>query len=46
LLQRCQEALEAEHPLHSLAFSELEQKRLRGFGLLTSKPQLVVLNLD
>ena len=46
LLQRCQEALEAEKPLRSLALAEPERKRLRGFGLLTVKPQLVVLNLD
>jgi ribosome-binding ATPase len=46
LLQRCQEALEAEHPLRRLPLTELERKRLRGFGLLTSKAQLVVLNLD
>ncbi|MBM3223937.1 MAG: redox-regulated ATPase YchF, partial [Candidatus Tectomicrobia bacterium] len=46
LLQRCQEALEAEHPLRSLTLTEAERKRLRGFGLLTSKAQLVVLNLD
>jgi hypothetical protein len=46
LLQRCQEALEAERPLRSLELSEDERRRLRGFGLLTSKVQLVVLNLD
>jgi len=46
LLQRCQEALEAECPLRSLTLTEPEWKRLRGFGLLTSKAQLVVLNLD
>jgi GTP-binding protein YchF len=46
LLQRCREALEAEKPLRTLQLSADEQKRLRGFGLLTSKPQLVVLNLD
>lgn len=46
LLQRCQEALEAAHPLRSLTLTEPERKRLRGFGLLTSKAQLVVLNLD
>lgn len=46
LLQRCQEALEAECPLRSLSLTEPERKRLRGFGLLTSKAQLVVLNLD
>ena len=46
LLQRCQVALEAEQPLRCLELSEAERKRLRGFGLLTSKAQLVVLNLD
>ncbi|CAI8009182.1 Ribosome-binding ATPase YchF [Geodia barretti] len=46
LLRRCQEALEAECPLRRLPFSEDEQKVLRGFGLLSSKAQLVVLNLD
>jgi GTP-binding protein YchF len=46
LLQRCQEALEAERPVRSLPLTEAECKRLRGFGLLTSKAQLVVLNLD
>lgn len=46
LLQRCQAAIEAEQPVRSLTLSDDEAKRLRGFGLLTSKAQLVVLNLD
>ena len=46
LLRSCQEALEAERPLRRLDFSEGERKLLRGFGLLSSKAQLVVLNLD
>src|SRR3989442_101918 len=46
LLQRCQAALEAECPVRSLVLTEPERKRLRSFGLLTSKAQLVVLNLD
>lgn len=46
LLHRCQDALEAEQPLRRLELSAPERKRLRGFGLLTSKAQLVVLNLD
>jgi ribosome-binding ATPase len=46
LLQRCQEALESERPVRSLTLTEAERKRLRGFGLLTSKAQLIVLNLD
>lgn len=45
LLQRCQEALEASQALRGLVLSDAEKKRLRGFGLLTSKAQLVVLNL-
>ena len=32
--------------MRSLTLTEAERKRLRGFGLLTSKAQLVVLNLD
>ncbi len=46
LLQRCQTTLEAEQPLRCLELTEIEARRLRGFGLLTSKAQLVVLNLD
>jgi GTP-binding protein YchF len=46
LLERCQAALESECALRSMALTESERKRLRGFGLLTSKAQLVVLNLD
>src|SRR4029453_13963533 len=46
LLQCCQEALESERPLRSLTLTEAERKRLRGFGLLPRKTQLVVLNLD
>jgi len=46
LLQRCQGALESERPVRSLTLTEAERKLLRGFGLLTSKAQLVVLNLD
>ena len=46
LLRRCQEALEAACPLRRLPFGEGERKVLRGFGLLSGKAQLVVLNLD
>ena len=46
LLRRCQDALEAERPLRSVAFSDAERTVLRGFGLLSGKPQMVVLNLD
>jgi hypothetical protein len=46
LLQRCQESLEEARPLRRLPLTDAEHKRLRGFGLLSNKPQLVVLNLD
>ena len=46
LLLRCQEALEMERPLRCMQFSEDERIFLRGFGLLSSKAQLVVLNFD
>jgi GTP-binding protein YchF len=46
LLQRCLATLEDERPLRGLELTEAESRRLRGFGLLTSKPQLVVVNLD
>ena len=46
LLRRCQEALETERPLRCMPFDEGERTHLRGFGLLSSKAQLVVLNLD
>ena len=46
MLRRCQEALESERPLRCLEFSEDEKTLLRGFGLLSGKPQMVVLNLD
>lgn len=46
VLRRCHEALEAERPLRELDFSPEEDKVLRGFQMLTSKPLLVVLNQD
>jgi GTP-binding protein YchF len=39
-------ALEAETPLRELELAEDDEKRLRGFQLLSAKPQLVVLNVD
>jgi ribosome-binding ATPase len=46
LLQRCQAALEAASPLRQLDLNDEEARCLRGYGLLTTKAQLVVLNLD
>jgi ribosome-binding ATPase len=46
LVQRCITHLEAERPLSSLSISPEEQRTLAGFGLLTLKPLLVLLNQE
>jgi GTP-binding protein YchF len=46
VLKRCRGALESEKPLREIAFTADEEKRLRGFQLLTAKPLLTVLNID
>lgn len=45
LFERLYQVLSAEAPLRDVDFSLEEVKMLSGFGLLTSKPVLVVLNL-
>ncbi len=45
LLERLKEALEAERPLRDLMLSAEEAQGLRGYGLLTLKPVLLVLNI-
>ncbi|HEX6386214.1 MAG TPA: DUF933 domain-containing protein [Anaerolineae bacterium] len=45
LFQQLYETLSAERPLRDLELDEDQLKSLRGFGLLTLKPQLVVLNI-
>ena len=45
LFTRLHEILSAEKPLHGLEFSQEEEKFLSGFGLLTRKPLLTLLNL-
>ena len=45
LLARLKEALEAETPLRAIALSAEEEQSLRGFGLLTLKPLLLVFNV-
>jgi GTP-binding protein YchF len=45
LLQRLQAALEAGAPLREVELTPDEAKSLRGFGFLTAKPMLVLLNL-
>ena len=44
LLERIHEALDAGTALRRVALAEAERKALSGFGLLTRKPLLVVLN--
>jgi len=45
LLARLQEELEAGNPIRAVEMSEDEQKILRGFGFLSGKPLLILLNL-
>jgi len=45
LLARLKETLEAETPLRAVALSAEEEQSLRGFGLLTLKPMLLVFNV-
>lgn len=44
LVKRLKEHLEAEKPLRDLDLTEAEIKPLKGFGFLTLKPTLIVLN--
>ncbi len=46
LSDRILPALEAETPLRRLEFDANEEKRLRGYGFLSLKPMLVVVNVD
>lgn len=45
LLERCRASLENEEPLKELQLSPGETKLLSGFGLLSTKPMLAVLNV-
>jgi ribosome-binding ATPase len=45
LFERLQQALAAEIPLRDVALSAEEEKALSGFGFLSRKPLLIVLNL-
>ena len=45
IFEKIQQALESETPLRDVAFSELELQGLRGYGFLTLKPKLVLLNM-
>src|SRR3954471_4964561 len=46
ILQTCRTALEAGKPLRDLELPAEDLRRLRGFQFLSSKPLLLVLNLD
>ena len=46
LIEKCIAHLEAERPMHSLALDSGETQTLSGFGLLTSKPMLLLLNQE
>jgi hypothetical protein len=45
LFERLRAALEAERPLRDLEFKPEEQFALRGYGFLSQKPKLVLLNV-
>jgi ribosome-binding ATPase len=45
LLERCREALEAERHIADVEMTDEERLMLRGFGFLTAKPTVVVVNL-
>jgi len=46
LFRQFEAALSDERPLRALNLDAAQQKALRGFGLLTLKPQVVVFNID
>lgn len=46
LLERCFDCLMEEKPLRSLELTEEQRRSLRGFSFVTSKPEVVLLNLD
>jgi hypothetical protein len=45
-LQSCRAQLEAEKPLRDLDLPDHDWRLLRGFGLLSAKPLLLVINID
>lgn len=46
LLEKCMDCLMEEKPLRSLQMTEEEKHSLKSFAFVTSKPELIVLNLD
>jgi GTP-binding protein YchF len=45
LIERCLQHLSADRPLRTLALEPVEQRCLRGYGLLSSRPLLLVVNV-
>lgn len=46
LIKRCKALLDESTPLSKLTLNEEEEKSLRGFGFLSRKPAIIVLNTD
>jgi ribosome-binding ATPase len=46
LLKKCKTALDESIPLSKVTLNEEEEKYLRGFGFLSQKPAIVILNTD
>ncbi|MDL2298731.1 redox-regulated ATPase YchF [Synergistaceae bacterium OttesenSCG-928-D05] len=46
LLEQCFDCLMEEKPLRSLGLKPEDERRLRGFAFVTSKPEILLLNLD
>lgn len=46
LLEKCRQALEKQIPCRKVTFTHDEEKLLRGYALLTSKPILIILNIN
>lgn len=46
LLEKCYDCLMEEKPISSAGLKPEEERHLRGFSFVTSKPQIILLNLD
>ncbi|MDD5529334.1 MAG: DUF933 domain-containing protein [bacterium] len=46
LLKKCKTSLDESIPLSKITLTEEEEKSLRGFGFLSQKPSIVILNTD
>ncbi len=46
VLERCKEALEGGTPIRELSLSPEDEQSIRGYGFLTQKPLLLILNIS